>query len=174
MSGCSRLVCNRGFTLLEMVVVLSILGLVTAVAVPSVLRAIETWQRRGELELVLDQIRGLPATARAQARDLQISSKSLARADAPLHVEKASTLTAATAWRVRHNGVCEGGMIELNSAGRQTRVRNVLREVGCFGSRGVEGNSKSSLRNARDAIRSLSTAVSSGVILKSRCWSFFG
>ena len=122
MSGCSRLARTRGFTLLEMVVVLSILGLVTAVAVPSVLRAIETWQRRGELELVLDQIRGLPATARAQARDLQISSKSLARTDAPLHVEKASTLTAATAWRVRHNGVCEGGMIELNSAGRQTRI----------------------------------------------------
>lgn len=121
MTGFSPLV-DGGFTLLEMVVVLSILGLATAIAVPSVLRGIETWQRRGELELILDQVRGLPAFARAQARDIQISRQSLSAADAPLQAEPGSVLTTDKEWRVRHNGVCEGGMIALKSAGRTTRI----------------------------------------------------
>lgn len=113
---------RRGFTLLEMVVVLSILGLATAMAVPAVLRSIDTWQRRGDVEAVLDQIRGLPAAARAQGRDLVISRDTLSAADAPIRLGEGRTLTTAQPWRVRYNGVCDGGIIELENGERMTRI----------------------------------------------------
>lgn len=122
MTGVGRMLGRRGFTLLEMVVVLSILGLATAIAAPSVLRGIDTWQRRGEVESVLDQVRGLPAAARAQGRDLLISRESLVAADAPLHAGAGWSVTTDQPWRVRHNGVCDGGVIQLESAGRATRI----------------------------------------------------
>lgn len=112
----------KGFTLLEMVVVLSILGLATAIAAPAMLRGIETWQRRGEVDAVLDQIRGLPATARAQGRDLLISDETLAAPDAPLKASPGWTVTTTEPWRVHHNGVCGGGVVQLEMDGRATTI----------------------------------------------------
>ena len=117
-----RVVTSGGFTLLEMVVVLVILGLATAIAAPSVLHSIGTWQRRGEVESLLDQIRGLPARARAQGRDVLISSAALTAANPPLRADAGSTVTSEKPWRVRHNGVCDGGIVALESAGRSTRI----------------------------------------------------
>ena len=56
---------QRGFTLLEMIVVLAILGLVTALVAPAALRGIDSWRRQAELDSLLDQIRALPGNARA-------------------------------------------------------------------------------------------------------------
>lgn len=113
---------GAGFTLLEMVVVLSILGLATAIAAPSVLHSIGAWQRRGEVESVLDQIRGLPAAAREKGSDVLISNETLATPSGPLHAEVGSALSTDKAWRVRHNGVCDGGLIALQREGRATRI----------------------------------------------------
>ena len=73
---------QRGFTLLEMIVVLAILGLATAMVVPSMLRGIDTWQRQAELDSLLDQIRALPGNARGSGRPIVISKESLG-AEAP-------------------------------------------------------------------------------------------
>lgn len=113
---------HHGFTLLEMVVVLSILGLATAIAAPATLRGIETWQRRGEIESVLDQVRGLPATARGQGRDVVISVDTLAADPPVLHVGPDWTASTDAPWRVRHNGVCGGGIIRLENNGRTTTI----------------------------------------------------
>lgn len=122
MIGAVPLSRRRGFTLLEMVVVLSILGLATAMVAPSVMHSIGTWQRRGEVESVLDQVRGLPAVARAQGRDLVINDKSLAAAGSPLHVSAGWTLVTDKEWRVRHNGVCQAGSIAMESSGRKSLI----------------------------------------------------
>lgn len=113
---------RRGFTLLEMVVVLAILGLATAIVAPATLRGIETWQRRGEIESVLDQVRVLPAAARAQGRDVVISGDTLAADPPVLRVGPGWTATTDAPWTVRHNGVCDGGIIRLANNGRSATI----------------------------------------------------
>ncbi len=122
MTSPSAIVAGKGFTLLEMVVVLSILGMATAIAAPAVLRSIDTWQRQGQIEGLLDQIRGLPAVARAQGREVMISEETLVSANSPLRAAPGSTLATPKPWRIRHNGVCDEGIVQLEGAGRPIRI----------------------------------------------------
>lgn len=112
----------RGFTLLEMVVVLAILGLAASIAAPAALRGVDAWQRRGVLDALLDQVRGLPAAARAQGREVVLDDALLASPDAPLRVAEDWSLTTDTPWRVRYNGVCDPGVLRLAHGGRVTRI----------------------------------------------------
>ncbi|MDQ3039209.1 MAG: hypothetical protein M3R16_05345, partial [Pseudomonadota bacterium] len=98
--------------------VLSILGLATAIVAPVTLRGIETWQRRGEIESMLDQVRGLPAVARARGRDVVISGETLAADPPVLQVGSEWTASTEAPWTIRHNGVCDGGIIRLQNNGR--------------------------------------------------------
>ena len=68
---------QRGFTLLEMIVVLAILGLATALVAPSAIRGIDAWRRQSELDSRLDQIRALPANEPAEPRGLVTSGPAL-------------------------------------------------------------------------------------------------
>ncbi len=96
-----------GFTLLEMIVVLAILGLATAMVAPSALRSIDTWRRQAEQDSLLDQIRALPGNARATGRPVLISDESLAAVKPPLQVAADWTLRVPAAmararqWRLR-------------------------------------------------------------------------
>lgn len=104
-----------GFTLLEMIVVLAILGLATALVAPAALRGIDSWQRRSELDALLDQIRALPGTARASGRPIVVSDAALASKAAPLRIAAEWTLSVAKPWKVSANGVCEGGEIAIGN-----------------------------------------------------------
>ena len=46
---------ERGFTLLEMIVVLAILGLATALVAPATLRSIDSWQRKAAMDVLVDR-----------------------------------------------------------------------------------------------------------------------
>lgn len=105
-----------GFTLLEMIVVLAILGLATAMVAPSALRSIDTWRRQTEQDKLLDQIRALPGNARATGRGVIISDETLAAAKPPLQIAADWTLRVPAPWRVNPNGVCEGGEVEIGNA----------------------------------------------------------
>lgn len=99
-----------------MIVVLAILGLATAMVAPSMLRGIDSWRRQGVLDLLLDQIRALPGTARARGMPIEISEKSLASDSPPLSVPAEWTLRVPAAWHVNGNGVCQGGEVRLVNA----------------------------------------------------------
>lgn len=57
---------NRGFTLLELVVVLALLALATALVAPSGFRSIETWRRSTEVDAALGSMSSLGAQTQQQ------------------------------------------------------------------------------------------------------------
>lgn len=105
-----------GFTLLEMIVVLAILGLATALVAPSALRGIDSWRRQAAMDVLLDQIRGLPGTARARGEPIVVSAASLASEAPPLRIEDGWTLRVDEPWRVAGNGVCDDGKVVVASS----------------------------------------------------------
>ena len=106
---------QRGFTLLEMIVVLAILGLATALVAPAALRGIDSWRRQAELDSLLDQIRAMPGNARARGKPIAISDDALKAEPPPLHVGAEWTLSVPVPWKVHANGVCEGGEIVIGN-----------------------------------------------------------
>jgi type II secretory pathway pseudopilin PulG len=108
--------------LLEMIVVLALLGLVTAMVVPSMLHGIDSWRRQAAMDAVLDQIRALPGVARANGKTIVIDDKTLASKPPPLTIEDGWTLTAPTAMTVAGSGVCSAGELAV---GNTYGVRNI-------------------------------------------------
>lgn len=108
-----------GFTLLEMLVVLAIIGLATAMVAPSMIRSIDSWRRQSQVDALLDQVRGLPGQARARGLAIQISDAALQGEKPPLHVGEGWQLHAPEPWQVQANGVCEGGRLQLDVNGRE-------------------------------------------------------
>lgn len=113
---------SGGFSLLEMVVVLAILGLVTALAAPSLLRTIATWQRQSQVDVVLDEIRGLPGRARSSGADIELDDAAVANATGPLAVPEGWSLSVPTPWHVQGNGVCLGGELLLDDGQRTWQI----------------------------------------------------
>lgn len=105
---------TRGFTLLEIIVVLAIMGLVAAVATPAVVRGIDSWRRQAQADALMDQLRGLPSRARAAGRPIEVSTDTLATGTPPLRVDPGWTLAVPAPWQVQANGVCQGGQVELH------------------------------------------------------------
>ena len=60
-----------GYTLLELVVVMAILAMATAIAAPTGYRMIRSWQEATQVEDVLQQLERLPGTVRASGRPLE-------------------------------------------------------------------------------------------------------
>lgn len=112
-----------GFTLLEMIVVLAILGLATAMVAPAAIRGIDSWRRQSELDSLLDQIRALPGEARGRGRAITLDDESLKASTPPLRVAPEWTLGVPKAWSVSANGVCGGGEVTIgNEVGQRTIV----------------------------------------------------
>ncbi len=114
---------TRGFTLLEMVVVLAILGLATALVAPSMLRGIDSWRRQAAMDALFDQIRALPGNARATGREINIETDAMGAVDPPLSIEGDWTLSVEQPWKVHANGICEGGMLAVANAYGSRRIR---------------------------------------------------
>lgn len=108
-----RLRAARGFTLLELLVVLSILGVATALAAPAVSGSIDAWRRQAAVDAVVEQVRGWPADARSAGRPLLVTDDPDAADRAELSVPEGWELVVPQPWRVRANGACEGGMLQL-------------------------------------------------------------
>lgn len=111
-----RAMRQRGFTLLEMIVVLAILGLATALVAPAALSGIDSWRRQAAMDLLLDQVRGLPGRARATGETIVVSKESLQSAAPPLRIAEGWTLRVEQAFQVAGNGVCQRGELVVAGA----------------------------------------------------------
>lgn len=112
-----------GFTLLEMIVVLAILGMATALVAPATLRSIDSWRRQAAMDVLLDQIRALPGSARARGEPIVVSDASLKSAAPPLRIADGWTLRAEPAWRIAGNGVCEDGQVVVAGVSGERVIR---------------------------------------------------
>ena len=137
----SRLRPVGGYSLLEMVVVLGILGLATALVGPSMYRAILSWQEASDVDAVLAQLTSLPWQARREGRELKFEGPFPPEAPPGAAASSAAAAAAGTlelpeGWRldfteplvVRANGSCGDGRVEL----RTTRQRLGLRIAAPF------------------------------------------
>ena len=107
---------QAGFTLLEMIVVLALLGLVTAMVVPSMLLCIVIWLLQAVIDFFLYQILVLPGVVRASGKTVVIDDKTLASTAAPLQIEAGWTLAAPVPMTVAGSGVCSGGEVTVGNA----------------------------------------------------------
>lgn len=112
---------QSGFTLLEMIVVLAILGLASALVGPSMVRSIDSWRRQAAMDGLLDQLRALPGNARGSGKPITVSDATLASATPPLRIDADWTLHAPEPWTIGANGVCQGGeVVVANAHGERT------------------------------------------------------
>ena len=133
---CRRSRPSAGFTLLELIVVLAILGAAMALAMPNLQNLYASLTRRTDYELALDELNRLGATALTSGRNLVIWPAQGEDADAEdgaseqgawAHYQK-HELDLPPGWRlevdrplaVRANGVCLGARLTLtDAAGRR-------------------------------------------------------
>ncbi len=130
---------SRGYTLLEIVVVLAIMALVTGVAAVRVFSLISSWRERTQLESIEQQFSHLPVLARQRGQEILLPPTSsvgdvATTADTDTLAAGATTpdgtappaLILPYGWlvrfdhrlRVRANGFCEGAHIQFEHGDR--------------------------------------------------------
>ena len=126
---------NRGFTLLELIVVLVLVGLVTVLAVPNLQRLYESFTRKAEQGRILNQIAGLGREAMLRGRAYAVYGSAGDAAEAenagrvlgfeayPLDLPEGWELSVDKPLLVRANGACLGATMTLVYRGaRAARV----------------------------------------------------
>ena len=105
-----------GYTLLELVVVMAILAMATAMAAPAGYRMIRSWQEATQVDDVLQQMERLPSAVRASGNPLDVAAEG---GIAPVTLPEGWTLRATTPLRVQANGACSEAEAALTT-GHQT------------------------------------------------------
>lgn len=113
---------SRGYTLLEMLVVLAIIGMVVGIVAPPLVRSAERWRAHAALADLALQLQRLPTRVRAHGSSVRIASA----ADWPTAVGDApQALAAATVIEpivILGNGYCRGGRFALSDGSRNLQV----------------------------------------------------
>ena len=103
-----------GFTLLEMVVVLVLMGLAMALVAPAGFRTIATWRRATDVDAALGAMAALGAQARQQGRTIEFG-KGAVPEGAIAGFPEDWTVVLSTPLTVRANGACSGTRGQLRS-----------------------------------------------------------
>lgn len=99
-----------GYTLLEMVVVMSVLAMATAVVAPMGSRMIETWRNATQVQDVVSQIEHLPSTARDSGSPLDSGKDGK---QLPLTLPAGWSLDLQQPLHVLANGACSSATATL-------------------------------------------------------------
>lgn len=113
----------RGFSLLEMLVVLAILGLAAGLVAPSLFRTVDRVQLAGEREAVQRLILGLPVFARRNGQAIVWEAETVAPAPAGLSWPEGWQVYPLTPLHVGANGWCSGASLEVRGPGETIRLQ---------------------------------------------------
>ncbi len=106
----------RGYTILELLIVMLLLALMTGLAIPRLDRLLSSVRSAYELEEVLARIAGLGAQALQDGREYRlVDYPTVSSRDdvAPLELPEGWRLEATKPVVYRSNGVCLGGKLRL-------------------------------------------------------------
>lgn len=101
-----------GYTLLEMVVVMSVLAMATAVVAPMGSRMIATWRNATQVQDVISQIEHLPSTVRDSGSPLNASADG---SPLPVKLPTGWTLKLQEPLQVLANGACSNTTATLTT-----------------------------------------------------------
>lgn len=112
---------GRGFTLLELVVVLALLGLATALVAPAGFRTIATWRRATDVDAAMGVLVAVAARARLEGRALRFDAGDVdaARLEG---LPEGWTVHLETPLVVQANGACSGSHGQLRQDGGYVRT----------------------------------------------------
>lgn len=109
-----------GYTLLELVVVMAILAMATAMTAPAGYRMIRSWQEATQVDDVMQQLERLPSAVRASGNPLFTAPKGgIALVDLP----QDWALRMETPLRVQANGACSDAQGMLVTAHQTIEFR---------------------------------------------------
>lgn len=108
----------RGYTLLEMLVVIGLFALATSLVAPMSYRMAESWRESTRVDAVLQQLAALPLRARDTGRQLELTGAD-ATAAADIELPEGWQLVFAQPLMVRANGACSHAEGHLQTS-RQT------------------------------------------------------
>ncbi|MDY7539950.1 type II secretion system protein [Undibacterium sp. RTI2.1] len=119
----STLRSESGFTLLELLVVLAMMGLLGSIAVPALGKLLDRMRYRGERESVLAQLSSLSYRSYLLAQDytLQTDARNgigydkLNDGSNAVDLPKGWSLSVPTPIHYQFNGYCLGGVVVINS-----------------------------------------------------------
>lgn len=109
---------QNGFTLIEMIVVLTLVGLMAAVAVPSISRQLGERTKQSELELIMSEIGALPAQAMLQGKRITLPEVMQGPQQGPLHLPDQWTVAFSPALTVSSVPACSPSTITLSYANK--------------------------------------------------------
>jgi len=111
----------RGFSLLEMLVVLVLLGLAAGLVAPSLSRTAERVQAAGDRDEVLRRVQGLPVLARQAGRAFRWDAGSVL--DPPgTRWPTGWRVVALTPLELAPNGWCGGALLQAQGPGLSMRL----------------------------------------------------
>lgn len=106
-----------GYTLLELIVVLAVLGLATALVGPAGFRMLTSWQLATERDTILDSLSALSLRAHERGRELHFDRGEVAAGDL-IELPEGWRLRLDEPLHVRANGACTGAQGTLETPSR--------------------------------------------------------
>lgn len=127
-TGTARTRRGRGFTLLELVVVLMIMALVVAFAAVRLRTFVEAWRANTVRETIFGEVQHLPVLARGAGRRLQIASlpaPASSTAGAPPQLDWPAGWTARfePPLTINSNGACADSALLLSDGSHRYRAQ---------------------------------------------------
>ena len=97
---------SEGYTLLEMVVVMAVLALATALVGPPGYKMVRSWQDSSRVDDVFKQLRGLPMAVRDTGRQLTVLPDDPEQVKTLVDLPERWQLRFTTEFVIRANGAC--------------------------------------------------------------------
>ena len=107
---------GSGFTLIEILVVLAIMGMLTSIALPRLTSAYASVERSAQRRAIQDQIEGLGYLAYASGKPIVLEASNLAGTqtkDYPLQIPNGWLINLPKPMRYSSRGICAGGKLSL-------------------------------------------------------------